>query len=87
MPGAVRDVAYSIGMTPAILAAAVAVGGKSRSSDVERSIHHAAQSLVDAHRTAGVAYAIVRNGELVGSGFAGVRDLSTNASVAADTLF
>jgi CubicO group peptidase (beta-lactamase class C family) len=83
----VREVAYSTGMTHAILAAAVALGAKNGSSEVERSVHRAAQSLVDTHRTAGVAYALVWNGKLVGSGFAGARDMSKNAPVTADTLF
>ncbi len=74
-------------MMHAILAAVVALGAKDGPSKVERAVHQAAESLVDTHRTAGVAYALVQNGKLVGSGFAGVRDLSKNAPVTADTLF
>jgi D-alanyl-D-alanine carboxypeptidase len=74
-------------MIHVILAATVALGAKDGSSEVERSVQEAAQRLVDAHRTAGVAYAIVQNGKLLGSGFAGVRDLSTGAPVTAGTLF
>ncbi len=64
-------------MIHAVLAAVVALG----------SVQRAAQRLVDTHQTAGVAYALVSNGKLQGSGFAGVRDLSTGAPVTAGTLF
>jgi D-alanyl-D-alanine carboxypeptidase len=64
-------------MIHAILAAVVALG----------SVQRAAERLVDTHKTAGVAYALVSNGKLLGSGVAGVRDLSTGAPVTARTLF
>jgi len=64
-------------MIHAVLAAVVALG----------SVQRAAQRLVDSHQTAGVAYALVSNGKLLGSGFAGVGDLSTGAPVTAGTLF
>jgi D-alanyl-D-alanine carboxypeptidase len=64
-------------MIHAVLAAVVVLG----------SVQRAAQRLVDTHQTAGVAYALVSNGKLLGSGFAGVRDLSTGAPVTAGTLF
>ncbi len=74
-------------MTHAVLAAALAIGANNGSSTVGQSVQQAARSLVAARRTAGAAYAVVENGKLVETGFAGVRDLSTNAPVTGATLF
>lgn len=81
------EATYSLCMTHAILAAAIAIGANNGPSTTGQTIQQAARSLVAARRTAGVAYAVVENGKLVETGFAGVRDLSTNAPVTADTLF
>ncbi len=82
-----RGAGYSTAVIHAILAIAVALFATQGLSEVAQSVAQAAQRLVTTHRTPGVAYAVVQNGELVGAGSAGVRDLATGAPVSLDTLF